>query len=338
MSLLALMRNEKTIGGEVVISYLKKFPDVPTLTLAKKIYKENSLLFKDVEQCRGVIRYYRGQRGSRNRELIKEKTMFKEAGSRNPFNLPISHAEDYTPYVIDQSRTLIISDLHFPYQDNEAIELALNYGLEKDVNCILLNGDVIDFATVSRFDKDWRSRSLKEEFDAVRMFFKSLREHFPKAKIVYKLGNHDERFAKYLFAKAPEIFDCTEFQLEILLHLGEFKIDMVKDKKPISIGKLNVLHGHELVGQGGVNPSRATFTKTLDNTLVGHYHRTSETTETTFGGNIINVKSMGCLCGLHPMFMPVNKWNLGFAFCELNLKTGEYELENLKIIKGKIYK
>ena len=154
------MRNEKTIGGEVVISYLKKFPDVPTLTLAKKIYKENSLLFKDLEQCRGVIRYYRGQRGSRNRELIKEKTMFKEAGSRNPFNLPTSHAEDYTPYVIDQSRTLIISDLHFPYQDNEAIELALNYGLEKDVNCILLNGDVIDFATVSRFDKDWRSRSL----------------------------------------------------------------------------------------------------------------------------------------------------------------------------------
>jgi hypothetical protein len=35
------MRNDKTIAGKVVTSYLKKFPDSPTLTLAKKIYKEN---------------------------------------------------------------------------------------------------------------------------------------------------------------------------------------------------------------------------------------------------------------------------------------------------------
>jgi hypothetical protein len=80
------------------------------------------------------------------------------------------------------------------------------------------------------------------------------------------------------------------------------------------------------------------FLKTLDNVIVGHYHRTSEATESTFGGEIINTKSVGCLCGMNPQWMPINKWNLGFAFCELNLKTGEYELENLKIIKGKIYK
>ena len=246
------MRNEKKVSSKVVASYLKRFPDVPTLTLAKKIYKENSVLFTDVEHCRSVIRYNRGQRGKRNRELIKDKSMFKEAGSRNPFNLPISHAEDYTPYVIDQSRTLIISDLHFPYQHNEAIELALNYGLQKDVTCILINGDLIDFATISRHEKDFRARSVKEEFDAVRLFLTTLREHFPKAKIVYKQGNHDERWEKWLYVKAPEIFDCTEFQLDVLLKLGELGIDMVKDKKPIKIGKLNVLHGHELAGGGGL--------------------------------------------------------------------------------------
>jgi len=332
------MRNDKTIAGKVVTSYLKKFPDSPTLTLAKKIYKENPVLFKDLETCRGMIRYNRGQRGKRNRELIKDKSMFKQAGSKNPFNLPISHAEDYTPYVIDQSRTLIISDLHFPYQHNEAIELALNYGLQKEVTCILINGDLIDFATISRHEKDFRARSVKEEFDAVRLFLTTLREHFPKAKIVYKQGNHDERWEKWLYVKAPEIFDCTEFQLDVLLKLGELGIDMVKDKKPIKIGKLNVLHGHELAGGGGVNPARGVFLKTLDNVVVGHFHRTSEATESTFGGEVINVKSTGCLCGMNPQWMPINKWNLGFAFCEMNLKTGEYELENLKIIKGKIYK
>jgi hypothetical protein len=55
-------------------------------------------------------------------------------------------------------------------------------------------------------------------------------------------------------------------------------------------------------------------------------------------GHVISVRSMGCLCGLNPHYMPINKHNHGFAFCELDIKTGEYFFENLKIIKGKIYK
>jgi hypothetical protein len=35
------------------------------------------------------------------------------------------------------SKFLIISDLHFPYQNNEAIILALDYGKEKKVDCIV---------------------------------------------------------------------------------------------------------------------------------------------------------------------------------------------------------
>jgi len=35
--------------------------------------------------------------------------------------------------------------------------------------------------------------------------------------------------------------------------------------------------------------------------------------------------------------MPINKWNTGFAYCELDIKTGNYTFYNLKIINGKIY-
>ena len=82
----------------------------------------------------------------------------KEERSRNPFDLPESYADDFEPYRINQARVLIISDLHFPYQDNEAITIALNYGIEKKVDCILINGDLIDFATISRHEKDFRIR------------------------------------------------------------------------------------------------------------------------------------------------------------------------------------
>lgn len=326
--------NKPKTGGGIVKEYLSRFPTLPKLTLAKKIYKENKLQFTDVEHVRARIRYYTGSTGKYHRGNTLDKSQFNR---KTEFNLPESYALTYEPYVISQSKILILSDLHFPYQDNQAIRAAIKYGKEKKVTCILINGDLLDFANISRHEKDWRMRSVSQEFEAVREFLIELRSHFPKCKIVFKEGNHDERFEKYLFTKAPEIFDDNEFKLEVRLRLAELRIDIVKDMLPIKIGKLNVLHGHELQGGGGVNPARATFLKTIDNVLIGHCHRTSTHLEKTFSNDVIAVNSTGCLCGMYPMFSRVNKWNLGFAYIELNIKTGEYVLYNKVIIKGKVY-
>lgn len=329
------MAKKAKTTGNIILEYLRKFPTLPKLTLARKIFKENKLDFTDVEHVRQRIRYYTGNAGKHHRSKISDKTHFNR---KTEFNLPESYANDYTPIKISQSRVLIISDLHFPYQDNEAIRLAINYGKEKKVNCILINGDLMDFAGISRHEKDWRMRSVSQEFEAVRVFLNSLRKHFPKTKIVYKLGNHCERWEKYLFLKAPEIFDDPEFKLETRLQLGALRIEIVKDKLPIKIGKLTVLHGHEITGSsGGVNPARSTFLKTLDSVLVSHYHKTSQHTEASMYQDIFSVNSIGCLCDLTPHWMPINKHNLGFGYVEHDIKTGDYALYNLKIIKGKIY-
>jgi len=140
-----------------------------------------------------------------------------------------------------------------------------------------------------------------------------------------------------LYVKAPELFNVTDFQLDILMKFGELGIEVVKEKRLIKVGKLNILHGHELQGSGGVNPARATFLKVMDSVLVAHYHRTSSHVESTLSGDIINVNSTGCLCGLNPLWLPINKWNLGFAYIDHDISTGEYRLENLKIINGKVY-
>ena len=321
--------------SNLIKSYLTKFPKLPSMTLAKKIFKEHDKEFKDIEAVRSCLRYYRGKKGYQSKKELGTKDFLDQDIE---FEMPESYSESFEPYLINQSKTLIISDLHFPYQDNEAIKIAINYGKEKQVNCILLNGDVFDFASISRHEKSWRQRQVHQEFEAVRIFLNSLRQHFPKAKIVFKYGNHDERYEKFLFLKAPEIFDCTDFQLEVLLKLAELKIEVVKDKLPIKIGKLTVLHGHELFGgSGGVNPARGTFLKTLENVVVGHYHKTSSNTEASMYGDVFSVHSVGCLCGKTPYYMPINKWNTGFAYCELEIKTGNYTFYNLKIINGKIY-
>lgn len=334
-----MANNKPSVGGKIVLEYLKQYPDLPSLTLARKIYSENKKSFKDVEAVRFIIRHKRGQAGDKARGELMDKTFVKEAGSRNPFDfLPKSHAYEYEPFYISQSKILNISDLHFPYHDNTAIKLALEYGLNKKVDCILINGDLIDFAGISRHEKDWRQRSINDEFNSVRAFLNGLRKLFPTQRIIFKYGNHDERWEKYLFLKAPELFDCTDFQLEVLLKLGELKIEVVKDKRPVKIGKLTVLHGHELTGgSGGVNPARATFLKTLDSVIVGHYHKRSSHDETTMNGNVISVHSQGCLCGMNPHYMPINRWNQGFSYIEHDIKSGDYMLHNHVIIKGKVY-
>jgi predicted phosphodiesterase len=332
------MARKTSIQANIVKKQLAKFPNTPSLTLAKKIYKENKESFKDVESVRKYIRRYRGQNGDWSRKYIKDKTHYKEAGVKNPFTLPESHAESFEPYCISQSKILILSDLHFPYQDNKAIDLAIKYGQKKQVTCVLINGDLLDMPQHSRHERDWRNRSTKQEFDAVRQFLQYLRQEFPLARIIFKQGNHDERWEKWLYVKAPEIFDDKYFHLPQRLGFNELQIEEVKDKRPIKIGKLTVLHGHELSGgSGGVNPARATFLKTLDSVLVGHYHKTSQHTEASMYGDVYSVNSVGCLCGMNPQYMPINKWNLGFAYVEHDIKSGDYELHNLKIIKGKVY-
>jgi predicted phosphodiesterase len=322
----------RNIATDLILSYCQKWKSVPNMTLAKKIYKENSKLFKDVEQIRSVIRSLRGVHGDKHRKVYKTKAEYTPV-----YSLPESFAETFEPHKVNFSRVLIISDLHFPYQDNKAIETAINYGVEKDVNCILINGDLFDFASISRHEKDWRQRTVKDEFDAVRQFLDYLKHKLPKAKIVFKEGNHDERMEKWLFHKAPEYFDMHEFRLDVLLNFGERGIEYVKDKRPVKVGKLTVLHGHELNGSGGVNPARATFLKTIDNVLIGHCHRSSQHTEPTLSGSVIVTTSIGCLCGMYPMFARVNKWNHGFGYVEHDVKSGDYHLHNLKIINGKVF-
>lgn len=322
----------------IVKDYLTKFKDIPRAQLARIIYKENKQAFTNVEAVRSCIRYNVGQLGAKKRKDISSTSDFDVARKSYYDFLPKSFADVYEPFIIKQSKILNISDLHFPYQDNEAIKLALKYGVEKKVDCVLINGDLVDFAGISRHEKDWRQRSVHEELEAVRTFLKGLRKLFPKQRIVFKYGNHDERWEKYLFLKAPELFGCTDFELPVLLKLGELKIEVVKEKRPIKVGKLTILHGHELAGSsGGVNPARATFLKTLDSVIVGHYHKRSSHDETTMNGNVISVQSQGCLCGMNPLYMPINKWQQGFSYIEHDIKSGDYMLHNHVIIKGKVF-
>ena len=314
---------------------------MPTLKLARIMYADNKLIFKDVENCRATLRYIEGKSGECLRQSTKNTEFYMtENRSKNPYKLPESYEDKREPFILPAScnNILLISDLHIPYHNIEAVTIALDYGKKEKVNTIFINGDLIDNHQISKFEHDPKKRSVKQEFDATREFLKQLRKAFPKAAIYWLKGNHCIRWEKFLLTKVREIWDDDYFFLEERLQLNEVKVKILDDKILVKAGKLSITHGHHIF-KGAftpVNPSRGAFLRAKQSLIVGHLHRPSHHPETDLDGKIISCWSTGCLCELRADYSPlVGNTMHGFAHIQI-AKDGDYTVKNYSIIKGKL--
>lgn len=334
---------KKTYKSKIVLNYLKKYPNASTMAISRLILKENPLDFTKLDSVRSSVRKYRGElKGQLPKTTditeFKRTEQTKKNFMKKTFELPESDYEKSDAFNVPkgQNNVLILSDIHIPYQDNKALEIALNYGLENKVNAIYLNGDTIDMYQGSRFIKDRRLRDLAGELELTRQFLKTLKETF-NCPIYFKIGNHEKRWEDYLRLKAPELLGIDDFKLEQILRFREFGVNLIKDRQIGYLGKLPVLHGHEWFAGFAppVNPARGLFLKAKESCIIGHHHTTSEHTEKSLGGKITTCWSTGCLSGLEPEYNPFNKYNHGFAHVKTD-KNGDYVVKNIRIIDYKI--
>lgn len=297
--------------------------------LGELLHHRHPEMFKNPEDGRCAIRKVTDSSGATLRNAIKTKAKW------NGFELPLPDNNDYSKVILKEKKIGILSDIHFPYYDKQALDIAVESLIKWDVDCVILNGDTIDMYQASSFEKDPRQRSPKYEFDLVREFIDQLSKLFPK--IIYKLGNHCERYEKKILQRLPEFIDLQWFNIDFALHYGkDYKIEVVRDKRIIKAGGLNILHGHETAKGfiAPVNVARGFYLKTKANVIAGHHHRVSEHLETDINGNTVGAWSMGCLCELHPKYMPINNWQHGFAVIEVDGE--DFEVHNKKILNGKV--
>ena len=325
---------KKMTKTDICRSYLKKFPNFPNAKLARIIVKDNPLMFDSVEATRSIIRGITGNIGKRVVKIDAEnKTPPKPM---NPYKLPASDETSFTPFVIKASKVLVLSDIHIPYHSISALTAVFDYTKKMKIDAILLNGDVLDFFGLSRYCKDPKKRNFAEELKAFEEFMDILNNIY-KCKIYLKIGNHEERYNHFLWQKAGEIADVEEFQLEEIIKKRAKNVTIIGEKRIIKLGHLNVLHGHEFAGGvfSPVNIARGLFLKAKASAMQGHNHQTSEHSESNLEGKLTTTFSLGCLCELNPEYMPINKWNHGFAIVDIDAK-GNFEVQNKRILKGKV--
>jgi predicted phosphodiesterase len=314
---------------KITIEYIENYGGkLSKHSIAKMLHEKRPDLYASVEDARNRVRYYTGNYGG-NKRLHQDRDRFfsahPEPGLTNLF----------FEFPKEQANILVISDVHVPFQDKRALDIAMNYGIREGVDSIIMNGDIFDNTGFSRHEKDWNKRDHEYDFEQYQDFLFELRCAFPKAYIIYKMGNHEHWYWKWFVQNGQaKLLSVPMFQFDKVFDFHGLNIQMVEQHQTIKVGGLNIIHGHEYRGSGGVNPARWLSLRTGESTMCGHFHRVSEHAETTHSGEIKTWWSLGHLSNPNPAYLPYNGWTQGFARIR---RDGEYfHVKNKRIHEGKI--
>ena len=306
-------------------SYSKRF-------IATVLQSEHPDIFKDVENARGIIRTVTGANGTKkykpNEQLTRDFALLEQ---------PIVECE-IKPYVVgtQYKKALIINDIHSRFYDRKATEVAINNAAKNGCTIVIINGDLLDFYQFSRFDKNPNiMRYFYSEREWVQDFLLLLQNTF--GKVVYKKGNHDIRRELLQQRKAADIPEIQGLEnIADYVFFDNSTVDVVEDYNVVEFGRLNIIHGHEYQGGGGIHVAYNRMNKAMDNVISGHSHVTQNSVKKSLSGKFYGSWTVGCLCSLSPRYCVQNNWNNGFAIIERD-ENGNFEVQNKMIVGGKIF-
>lgn len=319
------MAAQRSTAREVAAQVCKDNPDVPSRTLARQLRRDQPTLFASVEAARVVVRRVRGNHGAARRHLADVPRPNGKAGE---VLLPKGMTQALNPVRVPSGKWLVLSDIHSPYHNKRALETAVRRGEDEGCNGLYLNGDTVDFYSISRWQTDPRERDLPNELRISKQVLEWLGSPFKQK--YFKVGNHDSRWDAYIAQRAEDLVGVDGFSLSEVLNLKAMNYQFVESTQLAYFGKLPVIHGHEDRFGSSVNPARGLFLKVLQSALCGHLHRTSHHSENySIKQQSESCWSTGCLCDLSPRYAVLNKWNLGFALVEHDGR--DFSVENFKM-------
>lgn len=135
--------------------------------------------------------------------------------------------------------------LHRPLHDEAAVRVAHKVMRAAGVEGIWWGGDLVDLATVSRWDdSDDYEHCLQDEFDDLARYFDWVHKRHPKLKrLVWQDGNHEDRVAHYLRRNAQKLTSLRCLKLESLARVDEFGVERVHGPKKLAGGRFMLKHG-----------------------------------------------------------------------------------------------
>ncbi len=256
---------------------------------------------------------------------------------------------------------VVFADVHFPFHDPQAIRLALEClriiaederASSKPIYVILL-GDIVDFYGISRFPKPpHRSAGFVSELYMDRFLVQLLIENIQKAtrgraRIIWLLGNHEERLEFFLMSRARELYDLDVLRVEQLLRVGSDVMvlrsstlpggrgDRVQAEVDVC-GHLILTHGHQFrnvhSSSAQVSPARMLYLRMGTQMVIGHLHRNDAYMFTDYRGKPHGFWVAGCLCLPRPHWDASRIWSQGIILVDVwKAKSGDPRFSVIQI-------
>jgi hypothetical protein len=254
--------------------------------------------------------------------------------------LKLPELKDWTPLPKPRPRkgkgpktTVVCGDHHAPHHDRTLHALFCQFLADEQPDLIELNGDLLDFADISRHRQMPKTgpggeypftNTVNECLQSAFNLLLDYRTACPNAEMRLKFGNHDMRLYYALVDNLKGLYDITAangdapaLSLRNLLRLDELHVELIEKDWERATTRINrrltALHGYSTTK----NPGEKMLTELRGSTLQGHSHRISlnyrtshdpdDGTETRLAGEC------GCMCEIDEGlgYATAPNWNQG---------------------------
>lgn len=241
--------------------------------------------------------------------------------------------QDETLKILSSATIYVASDIHFPYQDDKAVNAFLKAIEEGKPDIIVLNGDLLDFYKLSKFSKDPTGKNPEEEIEICKEFLERLRKIAGQnPRIYYTIGNHESRLRKYILDNAPMIASLMD-SVFTLLSLEDY--DMVGCSSLIVNDTFVFKHGTRLGNKSGLSAIKELEAHYMSGAS-GHVHRLARYSVRKAKKRFVWLET-GCLCSLDPEYMIDPDWEQGYGV--IKFKNGKFfDAQVISIKDGEIIK
>ena len=218
----------------------------------------------------------------------------------------------------------IVSDFHVPFQDDKAVNKAMNILKDEKPETIVVDGDLIDCWEVSKFNQVPRfGVELDQEVEAGYSILADLRKEHPRARIIFIEGNHEFRVKSYLLKNAPRMYHHN--WIPERLKLKELKIEWV----PVRMGAARFIDNYIVIDnihighfdkalQGAGMSVRNLMMRRVGNFVQAHVHKGAVIFKRSIDKEITFGVETPALCRLDPFYSGECDWQQGISFLRHN--------------------
>lgn len=226
---------------------------------------------------------------------------------------------------------VVLNDIHFPFHDRPVLDgLVLPFIREIAPDGVVLNGDIIDMFQLSSFDKNPLTKTtIKTEQVLVGKFLKNF-QHC-KARL-YKAGNHEDRWRRYLWANAPALVESGVVDFETVFKLPDHGFTYQPYGTKSWIGKLLLVHG-SIVRKHSAMTARGHFEKYGCSVMHGHTHRMGSYFHTNINGPHACYENGHLSDVAQAEYVTDPDWQQGFSVVQV-MDDGYFNVEQIKILES----